>query len=137
MTMPKEIAKYAFDDLDRRLIAQLRGDGRAPLSKLAQVLRVSRGTVQNRLEHFLDSANPKLERARADFDLTHMIKGNAIFELPIGKGHRLNWKAISPVLSGWSMTICTCISGSRVRISGCTSPTHPRKGSRQPPSQSN
>lgn len=51
----KEIAKYAFDDLDRRLIAQLRGDGRAPLSKLAQVLRVSRGTVQNRLDRLLET----------------------------------------------------------------------------------
>ena len=39
-----EIAKYAFDDLDRRLIAHLRGDGRAPLSKLAEVLGVARGT---------------------------------------------------------------------------------------------
>ncbi len=31
----------------------LRRDGRAPLSKLAQILNVSRGTVQNRLDRML------------------------------------------------------------------------------------
>lgn len=47
--------KYAFDSMDRELIALLRRDGRAPLSKLATVLNVSRGTVQNRLDRLLDS----------------------------------------------------------------------------------
>lgn len=39
-----------LDTLDRELIALLRRDGRAPISKLADVLGVSRGTVQNRLD---------------------------------------------------------------------------------------
>lgn len=43
-----------MDDLDRRLIAELRADGRAPLSKLALALGVSRGTVQNRLDRLLE-----------------------------------------------------------------------------------
>jgi len=47
--------KYAFDSLDRELIGLLRRDGRAPLSKLATILQVSRGTVQNRLDRLLDS----------------------------------------------------------------------------------
>ena len=38
------------DNLDRQLIALLRNDGRASLSKLAEKLKVSRGTVQNRLD---------------------------------------------------------------------------------------
>lgn len=41
---------YIPDDLDRQLIAQLRIDGRASLSKLAELLDVARGTVQNRLD---------------------------------------------------------------------------------------
>lgn len=54
--MPKkEVAKYAFDELDRRLIAHLRSDGRAPLSKLAEALGVSRGTVQNRLDRLIET----------------------------------------------------------------------------------
>jgi len=44
-----------FDELDRRLIAVLREDSRAPISKLATVLSVSRATVQTRLDRLLDS----------------------------------------------------------------------------------
>ena len=44
-----------MDDLDRRLIAALRVDGRAPLSQLAQTLGVSRGTVQNRLDRLISA----------------------------------------------------------------------------------
>jgi DNA-binding Lrp family transcriptional regulator len=42
-----------LDDLDRRLIAALRVDGRASLSTLAKQLGVSRGTVQNRLDRLI------------------------------------------------------------------------------------
>lgn len=44
-----------MDDLDHRLIAALRIDGRASLSKLAQMLGVSRGTVQNRLDRLIEA----------------------------------------------------------------------------------
>lgn len=43
-----------MDDLDRSLIAVLKHDGRAPLSKLADILDVSRGTIQNRLDRLID-----------------------------------------------------------------------------------
>ena len=48
-------SKFAYDSLDRELISLLRHDGRAPLSKLASKLKVSRGTVQNRLDRLLSS----------------------------------------------------------------------------------
>ena len=38
-----------MDDIDRRLIALLRTDARASVASLAKALRVSRGTVQNRM----------------------------------------------------------------------------------------
>ncbi|MGH1415882.1 MAG: Lrp/AsnC family transcriptional regulator [Pelagimonas sp.] len=44
-----------LDDLDRQLISILREDGRAPISKLATILSVSRATVQARLDRLLDS----------------------------------------------------------------------------------
>lgn len=44
-----------YDDLDRKLIALLREDGRAPVSKLATILGVSRATVQARIDRLLDS----------------------------------------------------------------------------------
>ena len=47
---PVHARPATMDQIDRELISVLRRDGRAPLSKLAQILGVSRGTVQNRLD---------------------------------------------------------------------------------------
>ncbi|WP_299549202.1 Lrp/AsnC family transcriptional regulator [uncultured Tateyamaria sp.] len=52
---PDKPEKYRFDDLDRRLVALLMRDGRAPVAKLADILNVSRSTVQNRLDRMLQS----------------------------------------------------------------------------------
>ena len=49
------IAKYIPDELDRRIIAHLRADGRASLSKLSEALGVARGTVQNRLDRLVET----------------------------------------------------------------------------------
>lgn len=46
---------HIFDDLDRRLIAALREDGRAPISNLATILGVSRATVQTRLDRLINT----------------------------------------------------------------------------------
>lgn len=50
-----EAAKFTLDDLDRRIIAHLRTDGRASVSKLAGALDIARGTVQNRLDRLLET----------------------------------------------------------------------------------
>ncbi len=42
-----------IDDLDRELIALLRADSRKPAATLAKALKVSRGTVQNRIERLV------------------------------------------------------------------------------------
>jgi DNA-binding Lrp family transcriptional regulator len=42
-----------MDELDRRLIARLRADSRTPAASLAKALKVSRGTVQNRIERLV------------------------------------------------------------------------------------
>ncbi len=44
-----------LDDLDRRLIAALREDGRAPVASLARTLGVARATVNSRLERLVSS----------------------------------------------------------------------------------
>jgi DNA-binding Lrp family transcriptional regulator len=44
-----------MDDLDHRLIALLRADSRAPTAALAKALKVSRGTVQNRIDRLRGS----------------------------------------------------------------------------------
>ncbi len=59
-----------YDATDRELIAVLRKDGRAPIAKLAEILNVSRGTVQNRLDRLLESGALLgfTIRVREDFD---------------------------------------------------------------------
>jgi DNA-binding Lrp family transcriptional regulator len=41
--------------IDRELVSILRKDGRASISKLSEILHVSRGTIQNRLDRLLSS----------------------------------------------------------------------------------
>ena len=66
-----EVAKYATDDLDRRIIAHLRADGRASLSKLADALGIARGTVQNRLDRLIETGTLLgfTVRVREDYDV--------------------------------------------------------------------
>jgi len=78
----------------------------------AKVLSDSSGDGQARFEAFLDNNNPKVERARAPFDLTHALKGNMVYDLPIGDGHRANVHGLGRVLSGWSVSgVMTWLSG--------------------------
>lgn len=64
------VAKFIPDELDRRIIAHLRTDGRAPLAKLADALGVARGTVQNRLDRLLETGALLgfTVRVREDYD---------------------------------------------------------------------
>jgi DNA-binding Lrp family transcriptional regulator len=73
-----------IDDLDRRLIALLRADSRAPAASLAAMLRVSRGTVQNRIarlmaqgaiQGFTVRTRPELEANRVRAIMTIAIEG--------------------------------------------------------------
>ena len=59
-----------MDELDRKLLALLRLDARAPASSLAAELRISRGTVQNRIEKLRKNGTIQgfTIRARADLD---------------------------------------------------------------------
>jgi DNA-binding Lrp family transcriptional regulator len=42
-----------MDETDRKLIAMLRANARAPVAALAKTLKVSRGTVQNRIDRMM------------------------------------------------------------------------------------
>lgn len=63
-------AKFIPDDLDRRIIAHLRVDGRASLAKIAAAVGVARGTVQNRLDRLLETGALLgfTVRVREDYD---------------------------------------------------------------------
>ncbi len=50
---------------------------------------------------------PKQLRAVSDFDTTHMINSNWVYELPVGKGHRFGGsmsKLADAVLGGWQIS---------------------------------
>ena len=68
----KRATRYVPDDLDRRITAVLRADGRASLSKVAHALGVARGTVQSRLERLLETGTLLgfTARVREDYDLS-------------------------------------------------------------------
>ena len=62
---------HVFDELDHRLIAVLREDGRAPISKLGTILGVSRATVQSRLDRLIETGDVLgfTVRFRQDYDV--------------------------------------------------------------------
>jgi DNA-binding Lrp family transcriptional regulator len=74
-----------LDDLDRRLLAMLRADSRAPVASLAAALKVSRGTVQNRIvrmqkpggaiQGFTVRTTPEMEASRVRAIMTIAIEG--------------------------------------------------------------
>lgn len=73
-----------MDDVDRKLVALLRADSRESASALAAKLKVSRGTVQNRLERliargviqgFTIKTRPELEAQRVRAMMCIAIEG--------------------------------------------------------------
>lgn len=52
----------------------------------SKTLTDAQGTGQTRFEPLLDNAQPRLERSRAIFDVTHSFKTNFLYELPFGEG---------------------------------------------------
>ena len=58
----------------------------------SKVLSDADGDSQTRFQNFLDINNPGIERSRANFDLTHMIKASGFYELPFGKDHAVHFR---------------------------------------------
>jgi DNA-binding Lrp family transcriptional regulator len=72
------------DELDRELIGLLRADSRKPAATLAKALKVSRGTVQNRIERlvrdgaiqgFTIKTRPEMDANRVRAVMTIAIEG--------------------------------------------------------------
>jgi DNA-binding Lrp family transcriptional regulator len=76
-----------MDDIDRQLISLLRDNARASVASLAKVLRVSRGTVQNRLDKleadgtivgYTARLRPQAEAHQIRALMTVAVEGNRI-----------------------------------------------------------
>lgn len=88
-------------ELRRRTRSGLEFQGNYTFSK---VLSDAQGDTQTRFDPFLDNNNPAIERARAPYDINHVFKANAAYELPLGEGHRFGYKPLNRLLSGWSLS---------------------------------
>lgn len=64
------------------------------------------GTAQARFEPLLDNARPKLHRGRSPFDVTHILNGNFVYDLPFGKGKRFLDRegALDRLVGGWKLS---------------------------------
>jgi DNA-binding Lrp family transcriptional regulator len=74
-----------MDDTDRELLSLLRADARATVASLAKVLRVARGTVQNRIARleregiivgYTVRVRPQLDERRITALMTLAVEGN-------------------------------------------------------------
>lgn len=68
---------------------------------------------QSNFSPLLDNANPRAERGRASFDVTHAIKGNFVYNLPFGSGRFASGNGIlNRVIGGWAVSsVITLQSG--------------------------
>ena len=69
----------------------------------AKVLTDSSGTLV-RFDPFLDINNPKIGRARADFDINHVFNANFVWPLPLGPGQRWDYAPLRRVMEGWTVS---------------------------------
>ena len=92
-------------EVRRRAAKGLKFQGNYTFSK---VLTDSSGN-QVRFDPFLDLAQPSLERARATFDLNHVMNANFVWSLPLGTSGRLR--------QGWTLaSIVTWQSGAPLSV---------------------
>lgn len=87
-------------DVTRRTSAGLQYQFNYTFSK---VMSDSLGTSPYDFEPFLDIHNAQIDHARTPFDVTHAFKANAYYELPLGPGHRWNWRPVGRLLGGWNV----------------------------------
>lgn len=100
-------------DMRRRLRDGLQFQANYTFSK---TLADAEGVNAARFDPYLDPRNGSIEKSRAPFDLTHGIKTNFIWELPILKG-RSETDRLAALLGGWSVSgILTWQSGAPFSI---------------------
>lgn len=65
--------KECMDDLDRKIILELQEDARRPYKRIAKKLKVSEGTVRNRVTRLIDNDILKLQARVNPFALPHKV----------------------------------------------------------------
>jgi hypothetical protein len=106
-------------EIRRRFRQGLNFQGSYTFSKVFTDYSADTNADSQRFLPYLDNAQPGLERARANFDLSHAFKANFRYELPAGRGH--TWapsnSLLNQLVSGWTMSsIFTWQSGAPFSI---------------------
>jgi DNA-binding Lrp family transcriptional regulator len=70
-----------LDSLDHKLIMELRIDGRAPVSRLADKLKISRATVEKRMARMIDAGTILGFTVRAREDHAAMVRAVMLIEV--------------------------------------------------------
>ena len=62
--------------------------------------------TQNNFRGLFDNARPELEIMRPNYDITHTLNGNWVWEIPVGEGRRWmdNDSVLSAVAGGWDLS---------------------------------
>jgi hypothetical protein len=79
--------------------------------------------AQARFDPYLDNNNTRLDYARTDYDRTHTININAIYELPFGKGKRFlsEGSALNRIFGGFQISsLVNLSSGAPISIRDLT-----------------
>ncbi len=89
------------------------------------------GATQNRQGTFLDNNRPELNYGRADYDRTHTVNANMVYELPFGRGKKfLNQGGLMNLIFGGFQfsSIVTLSSGAPLGITDARSTFSIRNG---------
>jgi hypothetical protein len=57
--------------------------------------------------HIINSFNPRLNRGHSDFDVRHLVSGDAIYQIPFGRGMRYggaSGRVVNAALGGWMVS---------------------------------
>jgi hypothetical protein len=84
-------------DVTRRFSNGLQFQGNYVYGKVLSDIGIE---TNEQFDPLLDNNAPQVERARAPWDLTHVIKGNVLWQIPTGK---LQNRLLRHVLGGWSI----------------------------------
>jgi hypothetical protein len=83
----------------------------------SKVMSDAAGDSQAQFEPFLDINNGAIERSRTPYDVTHALKGNFFWELPVGKGKKWDMGWANHVIGGWAASgIMTYQTGNPISI---------------------
>jgi hypothetical protein len=107
------LGNYSSSDYDagtveirRRFRSGLNFQGSYTFSKVMTDYSADTTSGSNRFYPYLDNAQPGLNWARANFDLTHAFKANFVYQLPFGNGH--SWAPangfLSQLVSRWTVS---------------------------------